>query len=429
MTSPAAYFLFLELQAPSRWVLGEAQWIEVRLRNDSDADLKQLQARTTWRGADKTEERWEKFGTLRRGTMLNKDIKVRPPAEYKDQLRIELQMEMGPHLHLQVLCQKQEVQARPRPGADGAMQVVIGGIIGDKIGQGLQSLEGNASVGHQVHVHGSNATADFERWLGEDPHAGQWRSLPLYIAEETCRPWTNPHGLELAGVPRGEFMMGAAPDDREADPEERRRREIHLTHSFWMARHPVTNAQFSAVTQLPTPVTLPGHQADNMPVANVSWGQAVDFCSRLTHLERAKGALPPGYAYRLPSEAEWEHACRAGSPAPRHGALTRIGSVQANGGRMVEVGCFEPNAWGLHDMLGLVFEWCLDAYAPYRLLETTDPVRWDAEPGAALQRVIRGGCYQGPDVFARASARFGRDPQSVSHRVGFRVVLAREGTG
>lgn len=428
MTFPTADMLSLELQAPTHWVLGETRLVKMRLRNDCGMDLKQVQVRTSWRSTKKTDEQWQTIGTLRRGMLLDEAVEAPSPDRREDQFQIEFRMALGPHLQLEVLSRKEDVHARPRPGAEGPVHVVFGDITGDKIGQGQMVSDGSAVVGHQVHLHGSNLTANFERWLAEDPSSGQWRPMPLYIAEETCRAWTNPHGLELAGVPRGEFMMGAALDDLEADPEERRRREVHLTHSFWMARHPVTNAQFSAVMQAPTPVTLPGHQADNMPVANVSWGQAVDFCSRLTLLERSKGALPPGYAYRLPSEAEWEHACRAGSPAPRHGALARIGSVQANGGRLVEVGCFEPNAWGLHDMLGLVFEWCLDAYAPYQLLETTDPVRWEAEPGAALQRVIRGGCYQGPDVFARASARFGRDPQSVSHRVGFRVVLAREGT-
>ncbi|HEY1053221.1 MAG TPA: formylglycine-generating enzyme family protein [Prosthecobacter sp.] len=418
--------LSLELQAPARWVQGETRLVKMRLRNHCGMDLRQVQMRTSWRSTKKAEDQWLTLGSLRRGMLLDEAVEVPPPDRREDQFQMELRMDMGPHLHLELLSHKEDVHARPRPGAEGPVHVVFGDISGDKIGFGQVVSDGSSVVGHQVHVHGSNLTADFERWLAEDPYAGQWRALPLCLAQETCRAWTTPHGLELAGVPRGEFMMGAPLDDRDAEPEERRRREVHLTHSFWMSRHPVTNAQYSAVMQSQTPVTLAGHKADTMPVANVSWGQAVDFCARLTHLERSKGALPPGYAYRLPSEAEWEHACRAGSPAPRYGALTKIGSVQANGGRMMDVGCFEPNAWGLHDMLGLVFEWCLDAHAPYSFQETTDPVRWEPEPGTPLQRVIRGGCYQGPDVFARASARFGRDPQSVSHRVGFRVVLARE---
>jgi formylglycine-generating enzyme len=164
----------------------------------------------------------------------------------------------------------------------------------------------------------------------------------------------------------------------------------------------------------------------SLPAANVTWGQAVDFCSALTEAQRSTGALPPGYAYRLPTEAEWEYACRAGNPAPRYGDLKLVGSAQVNGGRMVNFGRFQANAWGLHDMLGFVFEWCLDAYTSYKRLQLTDPVCWDPDPGTTLERVIRGGCYQGPDAFARASARFGRNPQSASHRIGFRVVLAPE---
>ncbi|MFO1481760.1 MAG: SUMF1/EgtB/PvdO family nonheme iron enzyme [Verrucomicrobiaceae bacterium] len=428
MTSALFNHVTLDIQLPSRWVLGESRLIKMRLRNQCGADLKKVQVRTGWWGAEAADERWKHLGVLRRGAHLDGAMTVASPPGREDQFRLELRAEAGPYLQLELWGAKMDVQARPKPGAEGPVHVVFenSGISGDKIGFGQVASEGGAVVGHQVHLHGSNATAEFERWLAEDPLAAQMRELPLHLALETCQEWTNPHGMMLAGIMRGEFCMGACANDAEAQPEEKMSREVTLTHSFWMARHPVTNAQWTEVMQSPTPVTLKGHRAAEMPVANVTWGQAMDFCTRLTERERAVGVLPPGYAYRLPTEAEWEYACRAGCTKPRYGALMKIGSVQANGGRMIEVGRFEPNAWGLHDMLGLVFEWCVDAYAPYNLSETTDPVCWNAFPGQQLQRVIRGGCYQGPDVFARASARFGRDPQSASNRVGFRVVLARE---
>ncbi|MBL9132871.1 MAG: SUMF1/EgtB/PvdO family nonheme iron enzyme [Verrucomicrobiaceae bacterium] len=428
MTSTPFDILSLAVQMPARWALGEPRKVRLRLRNGSGIDLKGAQVRTGWSGEELLEEHWKRLGNLPRGVEREESVSVLPPNGREDQFHLSLRVEMGPYLQIELWSAKVDVQAKPKPGAEGSVQVIFenAGIQGDKLGANMLAAEGHAIIGHQMHYHGKNATADFERWLEEDEHARQMRALPLYIAHETCLPWTNPSGLELLGIPRGEFRMGAGVDDREAEPEEKIRRDVTLTRSFWMSRHPVTNAQYAAVTQTPTPVTLKGHKADNMPVANVSWGQAMDFCARLTEQERAAGMLPPGYAYRLPTEAEWEHACRAGCAAPRHGPLEKIGSVLANGGRMMSVGRFESNAWGLHDMLGLVFEWCLDAYAPYRPMETTDPVRWDADAGAQLHRVIRGGCYQGPDTFARASARFGRDPQSKSHRVGFRVVLARE---
>jgi sulfatase modifying factor 1 len=428
LTASPASLLTLSVQLPARWAVGTARSVKVTLGNVCAADLKNVRLRTGWRGLEPPESRWCVVGTLRRGAILDETVPVTAPMPGENQFQMELRADLGPYLQLELWSGKLDVTARTPPGAEGAVKVVFenSGISGDKLGQGQLAAEGAASIGHQVHFHGSNATADFERWLAEDPLLGQMRPLPLYIAQETCLPWKTPSEIELAGIARGEFRMGAAPDDREAEPEERIRREVSLTRSFWMSRHLITNAQYSAVTHAPTPVKLAGHKADHMPVANVTWDQAMAFCKRLTERERAAGVLPPGYAYRLPTEAEWEHACRAGDTAPRYGPLEKIGSTQANGGRMMEVGRFEPNAWGLHDMLGLVFEWCLDAHAPYNLFEVTDPFCAEGPAGQPLKRVVRGGCYQGPDTYARASARLGREPGGASHRIGFRVVLARE---
>ncbi len=427
MITPSTDLLSLEIQMPTRWVKGEERLIKLRLRNEGGVDLKQLGIRTGWWGAEQGEDKWKSHGTLRRGAVLDVALHSAPPPRREDQFRLEVRAQAGAHLELELWSAKIDVHTRPRPGAAGPVHVVFknSGISGDKIGFGQMASEGSAHVGHQVHLHGSNATTDFEHWLAEDAAAAQMQPLPLYLVMEKCLPWTNAQEMELLGIMRGEFIMGADRADADATPEEKVRRDICLTRSFWMAQHQVTNAQWAAVMETPTPVTLKGHQADRMPVANVTWGQAVDFCARLTEMEKAAGALPQGYVYRLSTEAEWEYACRAGNTTPHYGPLAKIGSVLANGGSMVEVGRFEANAWGLQDMLGLVFEWCLDAFAPYNPAETTDPVCW-GDPQKPLLRVIRGGCYQGPDVFSRASARFGRMPQSASHRVGFRVVLVRE---
>lgn len=420
--------LTLEVALPSRWSLAEPRQVMLRLLNDSGIDLKGLQLRIGWSGQDVMDECWKLLWALPRGGQREESLAVLPPRGREDQFHLSLRLALGPFLELELWSAKVDVMARPHPTMDGAMKVVFknSGIQGDKIGYGQHADGGGANIGHQVHLHGSNTMAEFERWLEQDEFRMQMRTLPLYIADEKCLPWTTTHGLELAGIPRGDFRMGAVSDDAEAEPEERLCREVTLTRSFWMSRHPVTNAQYANVMKANRPVTLEGHKADRMPVANVTWGQAVDFCSLLTELERKAGALPPGYAYRLPTEAEWEHACRAGSETARHDELAKVGSVQANGGRMMEVGRFESNAWGLYDMLGLVFEWCMDAYNPYKLTEVIDPVCWSSTEGGELRRVIRGGCYQGPDSFARASARWGCEPGRKSHRIGFRVVLAPE---
>lgn len=96
----------------------------------------------------------------------------------------------------------------------------------------------------------------------------------------------------------------------------------------------------------------------------------------------------PGYEYRLPTEAEWEYACRAGTPGPHYGPLAEIAALPLNQGGLGAVGHFLPNDCVLHDMLGLVFEWCMDAYAPYHMTETTDPL--NRHTADTLQRVIRG---------------------------------------
>ncbi len=330
---------------------------------------------------------------------------------------------MGSLLDLELWSTKLVVQVSTRPGSGGMNVVIQGDIQG---GFGAIGNEGGSGAGHVLNFHGSNPLRDFEDWLRDDPLASQWQPLPLHLARESCLTWANAQSLEMAGIPCGYFHMGAGADDPEAEPEEKPQREVHLTRGFWMSRHLVTNALFARVMESPSPVTLTGHLADKMPVANLTWGLAMAFCERLTELEKAAGTLPRGYAYRLPTEAQWEYACRAGSTHPRYGKLADIGSVQANGGHMLEVGRFQPNAWELHDTLGLVFEWCLDAYAPYQRSDTTDPLACEVPPGQPLKRVIRGGCYQGPDVCARASALFGREPHESSHRIGFRVVLARE---
>ena len=182
-----------------------------------------------------------------------------------------------------------------------------------------------------------------------------------------------------------------------------------------MSAHPVTQAQYAQVTG-EWPSTARG---DRLPVEGVSWWDAVRFCQALSHQEQLVPAYrldPDGEGidwdasadgYRLPTEAEWEHACRAGTGAARYGELDDVAWYRGNSeGRLHSVGGKQPNAWGLFDMLGNVWEWCWDVY--------------DAEVYGTY-RVLRGGGWFDEHWSCRASVRRRSHPTFRIDDVGFRV--------
>jgi formylglycine-generating enzyme required for sulfatase activity len=191
--------------------------------------------------------------------------------------------------------------------------------------------------------------------------------------------------------------------------------------AFLLAQHPVTQALYCAVRG--EPPAAPG--GPRMPVTEVSWIDAITFCNRLS---RAAG-LEPCYTlgddpeardvvcdwqasgYRLPCEAEWEHACRAGSSEPRYGDLDAIAWYYGtSGGELHEVGTKQPNAWGLHDMIGNVWEWCWDVYDP----KVYGPYR-----------VFRGGGWYDQPRGCRASCRRRSHPTFKIDDLGFRLARIR----
>jgi formylglycine-generating enzyme len=185
---------------------------------------------------------------------------------------------------------------------------------------------------------------------------------------------------------------------------------------YELAAFPITQAQYERITGR-RPSTA---QGDRLPVEGVSWLDAVRFCNALSERE----GLAPAYrvggtevegvgwdvtadGYRLPTEAEWEHACRAGCTGARYGALDEIAWYRGNSqGRIHEVGGKQPNAWGLHDMLGNVWEWCWDVY--------------DAEVYGTY-RVLRGGGWFDEHWSCRASVRRGSHPTFQIDDVGLRI--------
>ena len=229
----------------------------------------------------------------------------------------------------------------------------------------------------------------------------------------------NSAGMRMEPISSGNFMQGSPAAEREgmeADDEAQRR--VEISHPFWMAARVVTQRAWREVMGA---AQGDEYMGDEMPAHSVIWEEANEFCRNLTRRERELNVLPELLEYRLPTEAEWEYACRAGTTTARYGALEKIACV--NQRHLRKVGCLEPNDWKLFDMLGNCFEWCLDSYHnPYPQMkgQANDPFHYDP----AAPKVIRGGCFQSGPEYARAAARTKVAADRRSARISFRVVLA-----
>jgi hypothetical protein len=193
---------------------------------------------------------------------------------------------------------------------------------------------------------------------------------------------------------------------------------VTLTQPFWLGRTAVTQGQYEAVMgSNPSQFKVAGRDA---PVENVPWYDAMAFCAKLTEREKAAGRLPTGYAYTLPTEAEWEYACRAGTSGPNAGDLDAMAWFEANsGGRTHPVGTKQPNAWGLYDMSGNVAQWCLDRYGYYLGDTAINP--FNPMPGAYA--IYRGGAWSADAMYCSSTHREALIPGG-SGFVGFRLALS-----
>ncbi len=227
-------------------------------------------------------------------------------------------------------------------------------------------------------------------------------------AETLADVVTNSVGMRMVRVAPGSFVMGSPPGEPLRQEEETSHR-VTLTRAFRIAATEVTERQWIGVMpQRRTP-----NPGEERPVASVSWNEALEFCAALSRKE--------GKTYRLPTEAEWEFACRAGGASPPAGAdLAAIAWYSENSeGTTHPVGLKAPNAWGLHDMLGNVGEWTMDVYAPYpRGEDVEDP----AGPATGTTRVARGGSWRSFPPALRCSARVGTPESYQMPHVGLRVV-------
>ena len=232
---------------------------------------------------------------------------------------------------------------------------------------------------------------------------------------------TNSIGMTLVYIPPGEFLMGSPKDEPDRDEDETQHR-VRLTKGFYLGATEVTQAQWKAVMgEKNNPSRF---QGDDLPVECVSWDDAVEFCRKLSEKE-AEGPEPRrgGKTYRLPTEAEWEYACRAGS-------RTRFSFGESDGGLAEYAWCSgtggthpvarkKPNAWGLYDMHGNVWEWCSDWLGPYAAGRAVDP----QGPASGSQHVLRGGAWGDEPQYCRCAHRRSNVPGHRDQFDGFRVVV------
>jgi len=218
--------------------------------------------------------------------------------------------------------------------------------------------------------------------------------------------------------------------------------EVTLTKGFWMAKYEATQGEWKRVIgALPGPLTAELPEGDDFPVGNVNFAETEAFCHKLTELGRKSSVLPKDWEFRLPTEAQWEYACRAGTrTATAFG--DKLSSKQANFkgkpyngaeagpslSRAAKVGSYPANAWGLHDMHGNIFEWCRD-WSHAKLPGGVDPDLYSARSTASLNRtgdssrVRRGGCWVDDGWPCRSACRLRFEPERRYDHIGFRVAV------
>ena len=225
------------------------------------------------------------------------------------------------------------------------------------------------------------------RWGGEAPKAEERKTVPATRsapAAGTARENAK-DGLKYVWIPPGKFMMGCSPGDQGCDADEKPAREVTISQGFWMGQTEVTQAAYQQVTG----ANLSAFKGTQRPVEQVNWDEAQDYCGKV--------------GLRLPTDAEWEYAARAGNPDLRYGGLESIAWYGANSGHQTQdVARKQPNAWGLYDMLGNVWEWTADLYP-----NTTE-------------RILRGGSWDLKSWFVRVSYRLRNVPTNRYSYIGFR---------
>jgi formylglycine-generating enzyme required for sulfatase activity len=251
-------------------------------------------------------------------------------------------------------------------------------------------------------------------------------TLTLHRYKRTNKSYTESLGngvsLTLMLIPAGEFMMGAPVGEPDSHDNERPQHRVTVPVCL-MGRYPVTQAQWRAVAGYdrididlkPAPSRFEG---DDLPVERVTWHQATEFCQRLSAKTQKN--------YHLPSEAQWEHACRAETETAYHFGdqlISELANYGSSVGQTTEVGTYPANRWGLHDMHGNVWERCQDDWHSNYEGAPIDGSTW-IEGGNSGRRILRGGSWFSYPRNCRSAYRFNIGPGSRSFYYGFRVVCS-----
>ncbi len=228
------------------------------------------------------------------------------------------------------------------------------------------------------------------------------------------RAFTTEFRLRMIQIQPGSFIMGSQPGEDSLNDSETPHL-VNITRPFWMARTQVTHSQWRRVMGTKR---SPGQgPSASHPVSNMSWEEAKAFCDRATEQSEYSDWI----RFTLPTEAQWEYACRAGTNTPyAKDRLEDVAWFEANSDRQIQkVGLKEPNAWGLYDMHGNVCAWCSDYSQPYNLSDSPDD-----PTGSELRRdlvVFRGGGYESSAKGCRSGRRFYGPPDFRSRHLGFRI--------
>ena len=258
----------------------------------------------------------------------------------------------------------------------------------------------------------------------------------------TFQSLTNSIGMKLVLIPADEFMMGSRDPDVDSREDEKPAHRVRITNPFYIGKYEVTQAEYEQVfTDRKSFFSWPdgdgrdqveGMDTSGFPAELVKWVDAVEFCRKLSETPDEKNA---GRSYRLPTEAEWEYACRAGTQTAFHFGDS-LDSHQANflgtfpfgdaevgpfRSRTTATGSFEPNAFGLYDMHGNVWEWCSDWYGRYYY--ENSPGEDPQGPVRGTRKIIRGGDWYSDGRDCRTAFRYAGLPEGTFYATGMRVVM------